>query len=57
MNHLDFIKLLEIIVCAESPPKTESTDIERMRITSSSNVGLGVLRPKQILKVTNKNNI
>jgi hypothetical protein len=31
--------------------------VERMRIYSDGSVGMGMLNPKQILKVTNKNNI
>jgi hypothetical protein len=56
MNRLDFIKSLGALVGAAFIPKAEPISVERMRITSSGNVGMGVLNPKQILKVTRRVN-
>ena len=56
MNRLDFIKSLGALVGAAFIPKAESISVERMRITSSGNVGMGVLNPKQILEVTRRVN-
>jgi hypothetical protein len=56
MNRLDFIKSLGALVGAAFIPKVENTSVERMRITSSGNVGMGVLNPKQILEVIRRVN-
>jgi hypothetical protein len=56
MNRLDFIKLLGALVGATFIPKVENTSVERMRITSSGNVGMGMLDPKQLLEVTRRVN-
>jgi len=64
MNRLDFIKSLGalaggVFVSSNIDQRNMfmTNGVERMRIYSNSNVGMGVLNPKQILKVTNKNNI
>jgi hypothetical protein len=56
MNRLNFIKSLGALVGATFIPKAEPISVERMRITSSGNVGMGMLNPKQILKVTKRVN-
>ena len=56
MNRLDFIKSLGALAVAAFIPKAENTSVERMRITSSGNVSLGILNPKQILEVTKRVN-
>jgi hypothetical protein len=56
MNRLDFIKSLGALVGAAFIPKAENTSVELMRITSSGNVGMGMLDPKQILEITKRVN-
>ena len=71
MNRLDFIKSLGALVGTAFIPESKSEKltllsytsnadvsigVERMRITSSGNVGMGILNPKQILKVTRRVN-
>jgi hypothetical protein len=56
MNRLDFIKSLGALVGATFIPKAEPISVERMRITSSGNVGMGVLNPKQKLEVIRRVN-
>ena len=72
MNRLDFIKSLGALVGTAFIPESKSTPFkfkgrgykpaygypyeELMRITSSGNVGMGILNPKQILKVTKRVN-
>jgi len=56
MNRLDFIKSLGALVGAAFIPKAEPISVERMRITSSGNVGMGVLNPKQKLEVIRRVN-
>ena len=56
MNRLDFIKSLGVLVGAAFIPKAENTSVELMRITSSGNVGMGMLDPKQLLEVTRRVN-
>ena len=56
MKRSSFIKSLGALVGAAFIPKAEPISVERMRITSSGNVGMGVLNPKQILKVTKRVN-
>jgi len=67
MKRSSFIKSLGVLVGAAFIPESKSTPFkfegigyphpyERMRITSSGNVGMGVLNPKQILKVTKRVN-
>ena len=71
MNRLDFIKSLGALVGAAFIPESKSEKltlpsytsnvdmnigVERMRITSSGNVGMGVLNPKQKLEVTKRVN-
>jgi hypothetical protein len=56
MNRLDFIKSLGALVGAAFIPKTEPISVERMRITSSGNIGMGVLNPKQKLEVIRRVN-
>ena len=56
MNRLDFIKSLGALVGATFIPETEPISVERMRITSSGNVGMGVLNPKQKLEVIRRVN-
>jgi hypothetical protein len=56
MKRLDFIKSLGALVGAAFIPKVEPTNVELMRITSSGNVGMGILNPKQILEVTRRVN-
>jgi hypothetical protein len=56
MNRLDFIKSLGALVGAAFIPKAEPISVERMRITSSGNIGMGVLNPKQKLEVIRRVN-
>jgi hypothetical protein len=56
MNRLDFIKSLGALVGATFIPKAEPISVERMRITSSGNVGMGVLNPKQKLEIIKRVN-
>jgi len=56
MNRLDFIKSLGALVGAAFIPKAEPISVERMRITSSGNVGMGILNPKQKLEVIRRVN-
>jgi len=56
MNRLDFIKSLGVLVGAAFIPKAEPISVERMRITSSGNIGMGVLNPKQKLEVIRRVN-
>jgi len=71
MNRLDFIKSLSALAGVALTPKLKSEKltlpsytsnadmnigVERMRITSSGNVGMGVLNPNQILEVTKRVN-
>jgi hypothetical protein len=71
MKRSSFIKSLGVLAGAAFIPKpkperltlpnyTSNADmnigVERMRITSSGNVGMGMLNPKQILKVTKRVN-
>ena len=56
MNRLNFIKSLGALVGAAFIPKTEPISIERMRITSSGNVGMAELNPNQILEVIKRVN-
>ena len=56
MNRLNFIKSLGALVGAAFIPKAEPISVERMRITSSGNVGMGVLNPKQKLEVIRRVN-
>ena len=56
MNRLDFIKSLGALVGAAFIPETEPISVERMRITSSGNIGMGVLNPKQKLEVIRRVN-
>jgi hypothetical protein len=53
MKRSSFIKSLGALVGAAFIPKAEPISVERMRITSSGNVGMAELNPNQILKVTN----
>jgi len=67
MKRSSFIKSLGVLVGAAFIPESKSIPFkfkgrgyphpyERMRITSSGNVGMGILNPKQILKVTKRVN-
>jgi hypothetical protein len=56
MKRSSFIKSLGALVGAAFIPKAESISVERMRITSSGNVGMAELNPNQILKVTKRVN-
>ena len=72
MNRLNFIKSLSALVGAAFISESKSTPLkftytefkgrgykhpyELMRITSSGNVGMGVLNPKQRLEVTRRVN-
>jgi hypothetical protein len=56
MKRLDFIKSLGALVGAAFIPEVENTSVERMRITSSGNVGMGVLNPKQKLEIIRRVN-
>ena len=56
MNRLDFIKSLGALVGAAFIPKAEPISVERMRITSNGNIGMGVLNPKQKLEVIRRVN-
>ena len=56
MNRLDFIKSLGALVGAAFIPKAEPISVERMRITSSGNVGMAELNPNQILEVIKRVN-
>lgn len=56
MKRSSFIKSLGALVGATFIPKTEPISVERMRITSSGNVGMGVLNPKQKLEVIRRVN-
>ena len=56
MNRLNFIKSLGALVGAAFIPKAEPISVERMRITSSGNVGMAELNPNQILEVIRRVN-
>lgn len=58
MKRSSFLKSLGIIVGSGMilPNTDTNIGVERMRITSSDNVGMGMLNPKQILEVTRRVN-
>jgi hypothetical protein len=56
MKRSSFIKSLGALIGAAFIPKAENTSVELMRITSSGNVGMGMLDPKQLLEVTRRVN-
>ena len=56
MKRKDFLASLGVLVGAAFIPKVETITVERMRITSSGNVGMGMLNPKQLLEVRRRIN-
>jgi len=56
MKRSEFLASLGILAGAAFIPEVENTNVERMRITSSGNVCMGITDPKQILKVTKRIN-
>jgi hypothetical protein len=56
MKRSSFIKSLGVLAGAAFIPEVKNTNVERMRITSSGNVGMGVLDPKQLLEITRRVN-